>query len=567
MKVYNIAEIGSFDVENYGDLLFPIVLKGKLEKQIKIGEFILFSPNGGKKPFEEETYVYPIDHLEKMHQKIHFDAIIIGGGDVIRLDKDVLKCYPKDFKSSLNFWMEPIIVAKKYNIPVIFNCPGVPHYFQGIEQEMISSLLNQVDYLSVRDQQSKDILSSCGVNCVQIFPDTIVGINQVYLFETLKNNVAVLKKQNRIPDKNNYLILQHNRMRMEEEDYIEELRNFVTYILDITDYDLFLMPIGYVHNDIEFLEKIKVEHERVHIIYEKFSPFDMISVFACSKGFIGTSLHGLITTSAYDVPIMCLNTMKLVKTSGYLKLIGKDNVDVTQIKDVYKVFDKFFMEKYNNNILSVRKDVEKHFDQMIHFITRKKEEISHFDNRYIDIVNMLMEQVSTTSHYFNTNLLKGCAYYSNNEYLDETKKETIIWNKDKDNQYFGKLVFLHSLKLLRIDPIEGTLLALKNVVITINNEPKAFNIPNAYCFNNIYYILSLDPQIILFDLFVEENKELKIDISFEVIPLTMDKLIQIYNLIIDQLNQELLNLKTEINEKSAILEEVSKKSWKTLKLK
>ena len=51
MKEYNVAQIGSFDVENYGDLLFPTVLEEELSKRIKIKELFLFSPNGGKRPF------------------------------------------------------------------------------------------------------------------------------------------------------------------------------------------------------------------------------------------------------------------------------------------------------------------------------------------------------------------------------------------------------------------------------------------------------------------------------------------------------------------------------------
>ena len=41
---YRIAHIGSFDVENYGDLLFSDVLKAQLEKRIEIEEIIYFAP-------------------------------------------------------------------------------------------------------------------------------------------------------------------------------------------------------------------------------------------------------------------------------------------------------------------------------------------------------------------------------------------------------------------------------------------------------------------------------------------------------------------------------------------
>ena len=50
-----VAQIGTFDVENFGDLLFPSVLEYYLQEY----EIDLFSPEGNCfKPFEEEKFVY-----------------------------------------------------------------------------------------------------------------------------------------------------------------------------------------------------------------------------------------------------------------------------------------------------------------------------------------------------------------------------------------------------------------------------------------------------------------------------------------------------------------------------
>ena len=65
-KVYRIAQIGTFDLENYGDLLFPIILENELRERLKDLELILFSPVGGEMPFYGKK-VYPIDQIEYHH--------------------------------------------------------------------------------------------------------------------------------------------------------------------------------------------------------------------------------------------------------------------------------------------------------------------------------------------------------------------------------------------------------------------------------------------------------------------------------------------------------------------
>ena len=119
MKEYNVAQIGSFDVENYGDLLFPTVLEEELSKRIKIKELFLFSPNGGKRPFYGDK-VYSIRELEHVIQTKGIDMIVIGGGDTIRLDKMVVRTYQSSYETAYSMWQIPILLGIKYNTSIVF---------------------------------------------------------------------------------------------------------------------------------------------------------------------------------------------------------------------------------------------------------------------------------------------------------------------------------------------------------------------------------------------------------------------------------------------------------------
>ncbi|MBO5530354.1 MAG: polysaccharide pyruvyl transferase family protein [Bacilli bacterium] len=282
-KKYKVAQIGTFDVENYGDLLFPVLFKYRFSNY----DIDLFSPMGGKKPFEEKTIVYSLNDLDKMCSEKKYDALIIGGGDLIRLDNQVANVYKKSYVSSLSLWLLPIVLGKKYNIPVVFNSPGVPYYFDLNQEKIIKTIMNSVDYISVRDRESKKILERAGIKNVNVVPDTILCIDKYITKsdnEKIKNQLI---KDKKIPDVDNYIVIQHNKSNINNKLYIKEIKKLIDLIIKKYKYNVLLLPIGYVHNDIDFLNNIYNEkNKNLYIVKNKLTPEEMLSVLSCSKGYV-----------------------------------------------------------------------------------------------------------------------------------------------------------------------------------------------------------------------------------------------------------------------------------------
>lgn len=385
MQKYNIAQIGTFDVENYGDLLFPIVLEAELRKRIEIEEIYLFSPKGGKMPFSNKK-VYPIEDLENIINTKNIDAIIIGGGDLIRLDKNVSGDYASDFKTSIKIWEYPILVGKKHKIPVLFNAMGVPYHFAKENYHILNKIFKSVDYLCVRDNISKDILDDIDKFDCHVVPDTINAISKIYSQEELSENLQRLKKEKIIPNIKDYIVIQHKIDGIDDEYYLNKIRNLIKYITTKEDKKVLLVPIGYVHNDIKFLEKVyDKDNKNIYFIKTKLSPYDMLSVFSQAKGFIGTSLHGLLTSNVYNVPILAINCGNLVKITGYLKLIGKEKLDVKDIECLLLVYKKDFdnQKKYDDKFII--KELNQHFDEIVCKI--KENTSKQIENIELDILN------------------------------------------------------------------------------------------------------------------------------------------------------------------------------------
>ena len=391
MKSYNVALVGSFDVENYGDLLFPIVLENELKNRINLNKIYMFSPNGGIKPFSKEK-IYPVKDLEKIIQEKRIDVIMIGGGNVIRIDKFVTVEYNLSYEASCSFWQIPILLASKYNIKVVFNAPGLPVKFNGSQQRFNKFFLDKVDYISVRDEVSKENLGNNYNNKCIVVPDTINMIPNIYSKEELSKNFNKLIKNKIIPNVSNYILLQTRKIENDEEHYISKIKELIDYITSVEKKNVVIMPIGYVHKDIDICSKLTDKNNKLlYIIDNKLNPYDMLTVIANSKGFIGSSLHGLLTSNIYNVNIMAINKECLGKVRGFMKLINKENLEVNNIDEC---LDKYKNEFYKQNFKKnkyLQKCVSSHFDTIANIITSNQKKEDNDD--YYSFFNELYEFV------------------------------------------------------------------------------------------------------------------------------------------------------------------------------
>lgn len=484
-----IAQIGTFDVENFGDLLFPTVL----ENQFKDYAVDLYSPIGNmNKPFETEKYVYSVSELDKNCQLYKYKAIIIGGGDLIHVNKLIATDYKADFYASISIWQMPILIAKKHGIPVIFNCPGVPQEFSKYEQRLVRILLSNVDYLSVRDERSREYLLQCGIQNVHVVPDSVLLIQKCYSIDDLVSVRNRLIQENVIPDWDDYLIVQHNIIHMEDVVEMKQLVNNLTN----EGKKIILLPIGYVHCDEVFLNEL-YEDNNANIFYcrKKISPKEMCSVLAHSSGYIGTSLHGVIISYAYKKPIAAINTAQMTKIKGFLKHINKEDAEIKNIKLIEEVVQKQINSSNAGKDYSILcAQIEEHFKKMDRIILQEKV----LDDKWHLIQKEILNEYHTIAEFskgFSFQNLEACKIYFDygKGFFEES---SIVYKYDvQDNMYRISFDIPEAVRNIRVDPVENRVVILKNLEIKGDGSDIDYVISNSYLTERGILINSLDPKI------------------------------------------------------------------------
>lgn len=360
-----VALVGAIDRYNYGDVLFPIIVEEALKKRISN---IKFEYYGYKKTDLSRFDVHPTKEIKDINHD-DINAIIVVGGEVLTSSWSLTYLFLFDDYRRANilskikkYVREPIFdflakikmgythkmpwIFEKKDYPekkIIYNTVGGGSFFKVLENKKryFNNSLNQVDYISVREEATKNNLKKIGVKNVIGYPDSAFLMSELFPKDSLKK----LSSHNMKNIKDDYVVFQiGKKYGIGREDKIfEKLKMFI----EKTHLNVVLLPIGMValHEDLIPLKKIYKSFQGSNlaakvILINNNTIFDTMSIIANSKLFIGTSLHGNVTALSYGNPSIGLDP-RVVKLNDLLKTysidqqaigIDYEDMDVEMIK-------------------------------------------------------------------------------------------------------------------------------------------------------------------------------------------------------------------------------------------
>jgi lipopolysaccharide transport system ATP-binding protein len=150
-----IGICGTFDVENYGDLLFPLI--AEVELQERLGPITLHKYSYRQK--SPPAWHYHVNSLTELPQMIRqMDGMIIGGGDLIRFDKGIAPGYippSSAIHHPTGFWLTPMLIAAQAGCPVVWNAPGVYLEIPVWAKPLVELAISLSSYVNVRNNASR----------------------------------------------------------------------------------------------------------------------------------------------------------------------------------------------------------------------------------------------------------------------------------------------------------------------------------------------------------------------------------------------------------------------------
>lgn len=186
-----VGIVGTFDVDNFGDLLFPIIAEHELTTRLPGVELRRYSYHGRSPddwPFEVRDLTQLSDEIAAM------DLLVVGGGDLVRYDQTVAPGYlPPNagIRHPQGFWLDPTHAALEAGVPVVWNCVGAPFDIPAGEVAELATVLCAVDYLAARDEVTAARLGAVApAAVVHVRPDTAWGIRDIVEGSEFGNPIA-----------------------------------------------------------------------------------------------------------------------------------------------------------------------------------------------------------------------------------------------------------------------------------------------------------------------------------------------------------------------------------------
>ncbi|MDX1888204.1 polysaccharide pyruvyl transferase family protein [Mycolicibacterium sp. 050158] len=335
------AIFGTFDIGNFGDLMFPIIAAHGLSEN-GVDDVTKYSYQ--RKTSSSWFYdVEPIQDFPVHLEAEGVDLVLIGGGHLVHFNRAMAHGYgPSDprIPHPLGFWWVPAIAARFGGIPAALNAVSVDDSIPRWAGPLMEAFLDALGYVAVRDNQSRKRLQQFANQRVElnVVPDTVHGIPDLVQRGVFSDRFW--KLSNEIGLGRDYIIVQPSMGLRRFKDPIGSLvQDAIRQGFDVLELPIF-------HENVDVAGYLRTSGS-IKSIAEWPDPLLLAELIANSQSVIGISLHLSIVASAYGIPVhrpRYSPTSKFVALDGLpnlvwlddadkLKWIDSSNVDLSEVND------------------------------------------------------------------------------------------------------------------------------------------------------------------------------------------------------------------------------------------
>ncbi|MEP1422967.1 MAG: polysaccharide pyruvyl transferase family protein [Erythrobacter sp.] len=297
-----IGFVGTFDVANYGDCLFPVVYMHLLSQSIAGLEFSFYSPLARSAEIMDYG---PVKALPATVPQIAFDedALILCGGETLWFghSSGTFNFHKSTLSSYLRLWLTPCVAASRAQVDFYVHSVGMPRADLDAPAE-IAEVLGAATMVSVRDEVTATRLGNR-------FP---VEVDPVFSLSNMKSQEEWQTEARQwLPVDYNfgkYLVAQVSMPYL--NNGLQEWCEQVALTAKNHDLPILLVPICHFMDDRYNLKEarsilIELGIAENRVCLPPLASKDVIATAALlgmSAGVITSSLHACVTAVSFGVP-------------------------------------------------------------------------------------------------------------------------------------------------------------------------------------------------------------------------------------------------------------------------
>lgn len=325
---------GTFDVHNFGDLLFPLIAAERLaEWGVRVRAA---SPTGRGVAWRDAVVPEPL--MGALFGAQPYDGVLIGGGNIIHARPVTLPDYAACAGWAYGaLWLGATLAAVQRGVPVLWNAPGVPHAFEPREAGFVAAALAASGYVAVRDVASAGFL---GADAAKVVPDTALGLARLWNKAGLGVEFRQMLERTGADGAARYVAV-HVKERSVAGP-VEGLAPLLDAFCAKTGLVPVLIGIGACHGDDVATDRVAAAMMGPKVnLARPVGLREIAAAIAWSEGYMGASMHGYVTAAAYGVAGVIVGRPRLVKMAGVLAHLGRPEDEAGDWADALALAEGF----------------------------------------------------------------------------------------------------------------------------------------------------------------------------------------------------------------------------------
>jgi hypothetical protein len=387
MPAVRIGVLGTFDVDNYGDHLFPRVAAHEFARRLPEADVTPYSPYGRlhPTPLDGDWAAEPLGpwtpgrarELAGAH-----DLLVVGGGELIHLNDPLLAPVYDTTPDELarmapsRWFVEGLGPELEEDCPVAWHGVGVPWAPGEEEAGRLRAALAGRPYVTVRDRHSARRLADAGVDRpVEVVPDSALLVNRMIPEAALSARLERLRAAGGYPPPGTpAVVLQGCDLLVPHLDDVVVAVERWRVAQAGGGGELLALETGRCRGDVLFADAVvgALGGRRVWRLPTGATLEDMAAAVFGAGIFVGSSLHGAITALAYGRPFVLLNLYGEAKLDGFGDLTGLTGRVVHRADEIPAALTEALADPAPAGLLeSLQGRIDRHFDRLVELAERR----------------------------------------------------------------------------------------------------------------------------------------------------------------------------------------------------